>query len=228
MKQVLVLVAHPDDEILGCGATMAKHVSEGDSVCVHILAEGVTSRDQNRDHFSRGKELLNLKSSAVNANKILGVDFVFFHELPDNRMDGVELLDVVKVVEKIIEETNPDIIYTHYVNDLNVDHQVVSKAVVTATRPLPGIKKPMVLFFEIPSSTEWQTPVLGQFFPNWFVNAFNTLELKIKALKKYDSELRKWPHPRSLEYVEYLARIRGASVGLEAAESFMLSKNVVI
>ncbi|MCX6112360.1 MAG: PIG-L family deacetylase, partial [Proteobacteria bacterium] len=216
----------PDDEILGCGATMARHISEGDKVHVHILAEGITSRDQERNKDLREKELSGLKTSAINANKILGIKSVFFHNFPDNRMDGIELLDVIKVIEKIIKETGPDIIYTHYINDLNIDHQVISKAVVTATRPLPGIKIPTILFFEIPSSTEWQTSLLEVFSPNWFVDISGYLELKLRALKAYEGELRSWPHPRSLKGIEYLAKVRGATVGLEASEAFMLSRKV--
>ena len=227
MKKILIIAAHPDDEILGCGGTMAKHVLEGDTVYVYILAEGVTSRDQNRCVDLRKEELSDLRKSAIAANTILGVTSVEFHDFPDNRMDGLELLDIVKIIEDKINEIKPDIIYTHYINDLNIDHQIICKAVITATRPLSGTKTPILLLFEVVSSTEWQTPILPNFSPNWFVNISNTLNLKIQALEAYKSEMRIWPHPRSIEGIECLAKLRGATICVNAAEAFMLNKLII-
>lgn len=222
--KVLVVAAHPDDEILGCGATMALHAQVGDTVHSMIMATGITSRG-GRDHEA---QLGTLRKAAQRANDIVGVSSLKLCDFPDNKMDSVPLLDVVKVVEEQVAKFDPDVVYTHHAGDLNVDHGVVRDAVVTACRPLPGYKHRSILFFEVASSTEWQLP--GQdasFVPNWFVGADKTLAKKLDSLRAYDSEMRPWPHPRSIEAVTHLARWRGASVGLEAAEAFMLGRRVV-
>jgi len=225
MKTVLVIAAHPDDEVLGCGGTIAKHVASGDEVHVTILAEGATSRDERRDREKRTSELSGLADAAHKANDLLGVRMLTMYDFPDNRMDSVDLLDIVKVVESQISRIHPDIIYTHHAGDVNIDHQRIHEAVVTACRPLPQQYVKTLLFFEIPSSTEWQiTGSAPPFLPNWFVNVEQTLEKKIEALKLYAPEMRAWPHARSLKAVEYLARWRGASVGCEAAEAFVLGR----
>lgn len=225
-KKVLVIAAHPDDEVLGCGATMAKHVQNGDEVNVAILVEGITSRDTVRDRDKKHKQLLELQQSSKMANAILGVSTVIFGEFPDNRMDSLNLLDVVKVVEELIEKVNPDVVYTHYHGDLNIDHQIVNRAVITACRPIPGQKKRTILFFEVNSSTEWQISS-SVFSPNWFVDVSKTLQLKKRALQAYKSEMRDWPHARSIESIEYLAKWRGATIGVEAAEAFSLGRHVI-
>ena len=226
MKQtVLVIAAHPDDEVLGCGGTIARHVAEGDEVHVVILAEGATSRDVTRNPEARTQELGELAQAAHKAKDILGVSSLHLHQFPDNRMDGVDLLDVIKCVEEHIGRVVPSVVYTHHAGDLNMDHQVTHKAVVTACRPQPGHAVNTVLFFEVPSSTEWQTPGSGAAFtPNWFVDISETLKQKKEALEAYADEMRSWPHARSTEAVEHLARWRGASVGTEAAEGFVLGR----
>jgi LmbE family N-acetylglucosaminyl deacetylase len=224
---VLIIAAHPDDEILGCGGTMARHVSSGDSVAVEILAEGVTSRDERRSRDSRTRELGDLRSAALQANAVLGVRNVRLHDLPDNRMDSLPLIDVVKLVEEIVREREPDIVYTHHGGDLNIDHRVTARAVLTACRPLPGARVRRILSFEVPSSTEWQAPASAEaFMPAWFNDISDTLELKLKALDAYASEMRAWPHARSVEAVSHLARWRGASVGRSAAEAFTLLRQI--
>jgi LmbE family N-acetylglucosaminyl deacetylase len=224
---VLIIVAHPDDEILGCGGSMARHVRGGDSVAVEILAEGITSRDAQRSRGSRTRELGELRSAALHANAILGVRDVRLHDLPDNRMDSMPLIEVVKKVEEIVRERAPDIIYTHHGGDLNVDHRVTARAVLTACRPLPGARVRRILSFEVPSSTEWQAPAPTEvFMPAWFNDISDTLELKLKALDAYASEMRTWPHARSIEAVTHLARWRGASVGRSAAEAFTLLRQI--
>ncbi|WP_378950613.1 PIG-L deacetylase family protein [Pelosinus sp. sgz500959] len=226
-KKILVIAAHPDDEVLGCGATMAKHVQAGDKVDVVILGEGITSRDNIRNREQHSKLFLELQQSAKRANDILGVSTVTFGTFPDNRMDSLDLLDVVKTIEFFIEKFNPDIVYTHHHGDVNVDHQIVNRAVITACRPLPGVKFKTILFFEVASSTEWQVPSLNSSFnPNWFVDVSDTVQLKRKALQAYQSEMREWPHPRSINAVEYLAKWRGATIGVEAAEAFSLGRHI--
>lgn len=222
---VLVVAAHPDDEVLGCGATIAKHVFAGDEVRVVIMAEGVTSRDRKRDRASRKGELESLAKAASRANDILGTESLDLHDLPDNRLDSVDLLDIIQVVEMYIEKYKPRLVYTHYGSDLNIDHAIVNRAVVTACRPFPEHTVKGLLFFEVPSSTDWQVPgSTTMFSPDWFVEVTATLEKKIKALEAYGSEIRPWPHPRSSRAVENLALYRGSSAGLEAAEAFMLGR----
>jgi LmbE family N-acetylglucosaminyl deacetylase len=229
-SSVLVIAAHPDDEILGCGATMARHVRDGDSVHVAILAEGVTSRDSHRDREHREEELSKLGDVARQANGILGVTDVDLHDFPDNRMDAVARLDVVKLVEALIERTQPHILYTHHIGDVNIDHRRIHDAVVTACRPIPGNQRvDTLLFFEIASSTEWQPPGSAEpFIPNWFTDITETLQLKKQALEAYESEMRAWPHARSVEAVTHLAHWRGANIGVDAAEAFMLGRRIIM
>jgi len=226
MKQsILVIAAHPDDEVLGCGGTMARHVREGDEVHVVILAEGITSRYQERSREAREYELSELAKATQKAGDILGISSLRLHQFPDNRMDGVDLLDVIKCVEEHLLRVAPDIVYTHHAGDLNIDHQVVHRAVVTACRPQPGQSVHTLLFFEVASSTEWQPPAsAATFAPNWFVNISDTLEAKITALSYYKNEMRTWPHPRSIEAIKNLALWRGASYGIESAEGFILGR----
>jgi len=228
MKKVLVIAAHPDDEVLGCGATIARHVHLGDEVHVVILAEGATSRQEKRDRCQRLSELSQLAEAAHKAKEILGVKTLNLHDFPDNRMDSVDLLDVVKTVEAHIDSIKPDVVYTHHAGDLNIDHRRTHDAVVTACRPQPQQPVSTILFFEVLSSTEWQTPGSAPpFMPNWFVDVSATLNFKLKALQAYESEMRLWPHIRSIEAVKYLARWRGASIGVEAAEAFVVGRNLI-
>ena len=228
MIKVLVIAAHPDDEVLGCGGTITRHAAAGDEVHVVILAEGVTSRDKIRKRSRRSTELLILAETAHAANKILGARSLTLHDLPDNRLDAINLLDVVKLVENHLHEVTPDIVYTHHAGDLNIDHRRVHDAVITACRPLPGQTVKTLLFFEVPSSTEWQPPGSApSFSPDWFIDVSKTLPTKLQALRAYQAEMKPWPHPRSLEAVEHLARWRGASVGVTAAEAYVLGRNLV-
>lgn len=227
-KSILVIAAHPDDEVLGCGATIAQHAKAGDSIHIVILAEGVTSRDEQRDRLRRDEELSVLAKAAFMAKEILGAESLELHDFPDNRMDAVNLLDIVKVIEKHIGRYEPEIIYTHHAGDVNIDHRRIHEAVITACRPIPSQPVKTLLFYEVPSSTEWQTPAFAQpFIPNWFVDISDTLADKMKALAAYHSEMRPWPHARSLEAVEHLARWRGATAGVEAAEAFVLGRNLI-
>ena len=223
----LVITAHPDDEVLGCGGSMLKWSKNGNEVQVLIMAEGVTSRDENRNRNDRSQDLSKLAQSAKKSADILGVKLVELLDYPDNRMDSVDFLDVVKAIEKKIEELRPNVVVTHHAGDLNIDHRIIHNAVITACRPQPGHPVRSILTFEVPSATEWQSSDKGlNFVPNWFEDITDTLHHKMKALKVYESEMRPWPHTRSLKAVEHLARWRGASVGCEAAEAFMLIKKI--
>lgn len=226
--KILVIAAHPDDEVLGCGGTIAKHTQQGDRVHVLILAEGATSRTPQRDRQKLQNELSALAEAAHQASKILGVTSLTLHDFPDNRMDSCDLLDIIKVIEQEIIKYQPDTIYTHHNGDVNIDHRRIHEAVISATRPIPRSTVKTLLFFEVASSTEWQTPGSApSFTPNWFVDISETLSLKMKALAVYESEMRPWPHARSITAIEHLARWRGASVGVEAAEAFILGRNLI-
>lgn len=226
--KVLVVAAHPDDEVLGCGGAIAKHTEQGDIVHVLIMAEGATSRSLQRDRAKAKNQLSALALAAQQASEILGVQSLKLHHFPDNRMDSCDLLDVIKVIEKKISQYQPEIIYTHHFGDVNIDHRRIHEAVVTAVRPIPGQIVQTLLFFEIASSTEWQPSSSAlPFTPNWFVDISETLSLKIKALTAYESEMRPFPHARSVNALEHLAKWRGASVGVEAAEAFLLGRNLI-
>ena len=169
-----------------------------------------------------------MAESAHKASEILKVTSLSLHDFPDNRMDSVDLLDVVKVIEKHINRIQPELIYTHHAGDLNIDHRITHEAVITTCRPMPGQSLKTLLFFEVPSSTEVRiSGIFPHFAPNWFVDVSNTIDLKLEALKIYHSEMRPWPHSRSIEAVEFLARWRGASVGIEAAEAFMVGRIII-
>lgn len=223
-RSVLVIAAHPDDELLGCGGTLIRHAQEGDTVHIVILAEGATSRDSANDTEAvEGTE--ELKLAAADAARIVGAEPPILEGLPDNRMDRLELLDITKLVEMHVRRTRPAIVYTHHGGDLNIDHQLTHQAVLTACRPV-GSGVEAIYAFETLSSTEWGFPD-RPFVPNRFVNIENQLDQKLKALACYTSEMRDFPHPRSPEAVEALARGRGASSGLPAAEGFMVVREIV-
>lgn len=227
-ETVLVIAAHPDDEVLGCGGTMARHADAGDAVHVVIMAEGVTSRDRTRDRDRRCVELSRLGSAAKKANDILGTTCLHLLDFPDNRMDSMSRLEIVKVVEDFIDDIHPSIIYTQHGGDLNVDHRRVHEAVVIACRPKPGNQwVRSLLSFEVASSTEWQIPGSAPLFaPNWYVDISDTLDKKIKALEAYGDEIFAWPNARSIPSVTHLARWRGANVGVDAAEAFIVGRHM--
>ena len=222
-NRVLVVAAHPDDEVLGCGGTIARHVQHGDQVRILIMSEGITSRNKNLSD-SQSDELSKLHKAAKKASKILGVEDLHLAQMPDNRMDRVGLLEIVKVVENHLSIFCPTIVYTHYPNDLNIDHELTSRAVITAARPLPDSSVKSIFYFEVPSSSEWNFSGEKIFTPNVFISIETSREKKIEALKVYQSEMRKFPHSRSLQAVLSLAEWRGASSGVMAAESFILAR----
>ena len=223
----LVVAAHPDDEVLGCGASIYKWATAGDDVHVLILAEGITSRDISLESNAISA-LDELAEAARAASRILTVSSLSLHDFPDNSMDTVRFLDIVKIVETFVSKLTPNVVVTHHVGDLNIDHRITHNAVLTACRPVPGCCVKRILCFETPSATEWQSPVFNQpFTPNWFEDVSQTFDVKLKALEAYQSEMRIWPHSRSIESVQHLARWRGAAVGVEAAEAFMLIRQIV-
>lgn len=222
-KTILVVAAHPDDEVLGCGGSIAKWTASGNIVHILIMAEGATSRSSIRDREVKSEELSLLEKSANSAGKILGVASVKLLDFPDNRMDSVDRLDIIKAIEEEIKRLKPDTVVTHHCGDVNIDHRMTHEAVVTACRPQPGHSVRLLLAFEVMSSTEWQPPGSNFVFqPNWFEDVVKTFDFKIKALDCYQSEMREWPHPRSLNNIKNLAQYRGSMIGCEFAEGFML------
>jgi len=216
MNNILVVAAHPDDEVLGCGGTIAKLAKEGHSIFTLILGEGVTSR--NISKIKGKKEMKILQKSTVKANKLLGVKKVFFHNFPDNKFDSVPLLEIVKDVEEIKNQIRPKIIFTHYEKDLNIDHRITYQAVITATRPVINETVKEIYSFEVLSSTEWAYPI--SFSPDIFYDISKTINDKLVALLSYKSELRGSCHPRSLSGIRNNAKFWGQKVGLGYAEAF--------
>jgi LmbE family N-acetylglucosaminyl deacetylase len=219
--KILVVAAHPDDEVLGCGGTIAKHAQSGDNVYCLILGEGVSSRYKSRKMAGKA-ELRALKADAEKAAGILGVRKLFFKDLPDNRFDTVPLLEVIKAIEEVKEKVRPDIVYTHHQGDLNIDHQITFRAVLTACRPLAGETVREIYSFEVPSATEWSAPGRQTFTPNTFVDISKTFGKKVEAMKAYKSEIREYPHPRSAESLEIIGKRWGVVVGGGIVEPFSL------
>ena len=222
-KNVLVIASHPDDEILGCGGTLHNLKKEGAKISGLFLSDGESSRK----HQKINKLILDRKSQAIKAGKIVGIKKIIFGDFPDNSMDSVPILKVIQFIEKQIKAIKPDTIFTHFESDLNVDHQITSKAVITACRPTKNQTVKSILFFEILSSSEWNISIKNKSFkPNYFVDITKSIKFKLKALRHYKREIRKWPHPRSIEGVKLLSKTRGSTVGLSNAEAFILGRHV--
>ncbi|HEY4184090.1 MAG TPA: PIG-L deacetylase family protein [Polyangia bacterium] len=226
MRRILVVAAHPDDEMLGCGASMAKWTAQGYQVSIAILGEGATSRYGSRE-AGPSHEISALQKAALAAAEVVGVKDVTFHGLPDNRFDSLPLLEVVKVVEKRVMELAPERVVTHHGGDLNVDHRTTYHAVLTATRPKPGHPVKELLAFEVASSTEWGFQTIEPAFrANHFEDVTGTMTKKLEALAAYATEMCPFPHPRSTEAVAAIARRWGSVVGCEAAEAFQLIRGL--
>ena len=219
-KKVLIIAAHPDDEVLGCGGTIAKLSEQGEDVHILILATGLTSRvgfDMEKDadalkiHFER----------ACRAGAFLGAKNVNFAGFPDQKMDTLSLLEVTQRIEAEIESIKPQTIFTHHGGDLNMDHVITFRATLTATRPIAGSVVRSVYAYEVPSSTEWAFQKFEpKFQPNFFHDITETLPKKIQAMQIYESEARDFPHPRSSQALQAIAHRWGSVVGLDAAEAY--------
>lgn len=217
---ILVLAAHPDDEVLGCGGTIARLSAEGHKVTIAILGQGAASR------FPKGSneandEISELRERSKEAARILGAAEVLHYDLPDNRFDSGNLLDIVKLIESVGRHTSPDKVFTQHGGDLNVDHHITFRATLTAFRPQPGSRVKALYAYEVASSTEWAFASLGSHFvPNTFVDVSDYVEKKINALNAYANEMREFPHPRSLEAIQNQMLERGARIGVNVAEAF--------
>lgn len=219
---LLVIAAHPDDEVLGAGGLIAKALRQGRRADVLLLGEGATSRVG-----ADAVEVDRLKAQAAASALVLGGAGVEHLGLPDNRFDTVPLLDVVHAIEERIERLQPDVVVTQHGGDVNIDHQTSFRAVLAATRPVPGHRVRTVMAYEVASSTEWafgrQSPV---FCPNLFVDISDELDIKLDALRCYEDELRPFPHPRSIEGVTAQATRWGTAVGVRAAEAFEIVRAI--
>ena len=222
-RTVLIVAAHPDDEALGCGGMISRHVAEGDRVTGLLLADGETSRG------GAGQSKIEARGHAAHAaGRVLGATQVRLDTMPDNRLDTVPLIEVAKRVEAVVTELQPSIVYTHHGGDLNIDHRIVHQAVMTACRPQPGHPVTSIRCFEVLSSTEWASEGIGVAFrPTLFCDISAFLDKKLEALRCYDEEMRPFPHSRSYEAVEALARYRGASCGRAAAEAFVIARELI-
>lgn len=219
---ILVLAAHPDDEILGCGGTIARHIAEGDKVYVHFMTDGVGARGENPQASQQRH------TAAQAAADLLGISQLIFSNFPDNRMDSVPLLDIVKEIESSIQKISANIIYTHFSGDLNIDHQITHRAVMTACRPVSHCPVKAIYSFEVLSSTEWSHSMGEQaFIPNYIVAIDNYIQKKEAALQCYHQELREAPHSRSSEAIINLAKHRGQTHGFGFAEAFMVQRIVM-
>jgi LmbE family N-acetylglucosaminyl deacetylase len=221
--RVLAIGAHPDDCEIGAGATLAKHAAAGDEVHILALGPGVGARTSG---FADAEAVRRREDMAQAAGIALGVTGSWGAEHPDQQYDTCSLLGIIQYIESAagLVGSWPDVVYTHHEGDLNLDHAITARAVKTAFRPKPGVKAPRILAFEVLSSTELGAP----FIPNVFVDVDGEpMAKKLKALEAYGDEIPPAPHPRSLEAVKHLAGLRGASVGLRQAESFMLIREVL-
>ncbi len=213
--RVLVLAAHPDDELLGCGGTLALHAQQGDEIHSIIVCEGESLR--------YGEGQAGQKGAMHRAAEILGVSRVECLGFPDQRLDTFTLTDIISPLEKVARELKPHLVYCQYGGDINRDHELLFKALLVATRPTEEYIQ-QVLAFDTASSTEWAYP--RSFIPDTWVDISTTLQTKLNAMACYKSELRDYPHPRSLEALTNKAKAWGNQVCLEAAEVFMTIRKV--
>jgi LmbE family N-acetylglucosaminyl deacetylase len=228
-KRILVVAAHPDDEVLGQGATLHKLIREcGCEVHALILGEGVTARADRRDPEASVRELEVHRANILEAAKAIGYHSTTFRDFPDNRFDTVALLDIVKVIEAEKARLDPEVIFTHHGGDLNIDHQRTFEAVLTAARPLATERAKTIISFETPSTTEWQAASSAAYFkPNGFVTVSKEdVDAKIRAMESYELERRPFPHPRSPEALEIQAQRWGVAVGAPYAEAFLIVRSV--
>ncbi len=222
-KKILIIVAHTDDEAFGVGGTIAKHRKNKDKIFAISFTDGVSSRKINK------KLIQDRLNAAKKSAKILGFRWIENFNLPDNQLDTVSLLSIIKNIEKIKKKIKPDIVYTHFSSDLNIDHQIISRATLTAFRPDIKDKSFELRFFEIPSSTDFGFYKLKKTFkPNLYICIDSFLGKKIKAIKSYKSEVKKKPHSRSIEGIKNLAKYRGSTVGKKYVEAFEIVRKTII
>ncbi|WP_282773559.1 PIG-L deacetylase family protein, partial [Phaeodactylibacter xiamenensis] len=228
-KNILVVVAHPDDEVLGLGGTIHRLINNHNcKVRAVILGEGITSRSDNRDPEKWKHELEVHRSNIEAARKFIGYESVGIYDFPDNRFDTVALLDLIKVIEKEKREFEPEVIFTHHGGDVNIDHQRTFEAVITACRPMVHEKVKTIITFETMSGTEWRSPSDPRhFLPNLFMEiGEKDLQAKIDAMEAYEFEKREYPHPRSPRALRTRAEMWGVANGMMIAEAFQVIRSI--
>ncbi|MEE9398693.1 MAG: PIG-L deacetylase family protein [Dehalococcoidales bacterium] len=218
--KVLIIAAHPDDETMGAGGTIVKHIKCGDEVYLCVVTKAYSPE--------WSAEIIKVKREEVSkAAEILGIKRVHFLDLPTVKLDTVPQKELNELLLKKVEEIQPEIIYTTHRGDLHKDHRLVCEATMVVIRPFPGSTVRKVLCYELLSSTELGGSLAeSSFIPNMYVDISETLETKLKAMAVYQSELKEYPHPRSLEAIAALAKFRGSTIGVEAAEAFMLVREI--
>ena len=218
-NNVMAIVAHPDDELIGVGGTLIKHVENGDRVNVLILSTGISSRYQNNNDLDVKRKITQLRKISEKIAGYLRYN-VYFANLPDQRFDTISLLEIIKIIESWLFSIKPNIIYTHNYSDLNIDHRLTFTSTITAARPCNNQIKEIYSFKTL-SSTEWQAPSLQKFKPNFINNiSKDILDQKIAALKMYKDEIKENPHPRSIDKIVNEANINGSIILREYAEVF--------
>lgn len=221
MQNISIIVAHPDDETIGCGATILKLKQLRKNINLLTLSDGVSSRSTNKKALEVRKKNFKKVLKSYNFKKFCGYDF------PDNSFDKVPLIEIVKKIENFIKETKTDTIFTHFGRDLNIDHQKTFEAVVTAARPFPRQTVKNIFCFEVNSSTDW-TFSNRMFKPNMFIDINKFINKKLKILKLYGKEIKKNPHTRSFQNIKRLAEFRGNSVGYKFCEAFEVYKTELL
>ena len=224
MKKILVIAAHPDDEIYGMGGTISRLSQEGKEVHLLIVTDGSTAQYRNFEDIE--KILLKKREETQNAARIVGIKKVHYGNLPDMRLDATEHIEVNHVIEKIIDEVKPDTVFTHFWGDVNLDHRCVYNSTIVAARPTPNSFVKELYCYSVPSSTEWQPVLKDYFVPNFLVDISKHSENKLAAIRAYETELRDFPHPRSVEAVEIQDKSVGLKCGLTCAEEFILIRKI--
>ncbi|MDC0043758.1 PIG-L family deacetylase [Candidatus Pelagibacter sp.] len=216
MKKILIIVAHQDDETISMGGTISKLSKQKNKIFAVSFTDGVSSRSK-----VEKKKIMERSESAKKASRILGFKWIKNFNLPDNELDKISLLKIIKMIEKVKNEINPDIIFTHNSSDLNIDHRLISNATITAFRPEVKKKVKEIYFFETPSSTEFNLlKNKKNFTPNYFVDIEKNWRIKLKAINSYSKEMRKYPHPRSARAIKILNSYRGSQCCIKLAEAF--------
>ncbi|MEK7080578.1 MAG: PIG-L deacetylase family protein [Patescibacteria group bacterium] len=218
--KILVIAPHPDDEVLGCGGTIKKHINSRDEVYLCEVTKSYTP-DWTEEYIKQ--EMNELEDSS----KFLGIKETFLLNLPAVKLDILGQKKLNDLLLETVKKIKPEILYVPFYGDINSDHRLVSRACLVAARPRSGSSVKKVLAYEVLSATEWGPPVFKNFIPNVYIDISSTIKEKLKALALYKSQLMPYPHPRSLEAIEILAKKRGIEAGLHYAESFMLLKEII-
>ena len=225
--KILVIAAHPDDEVYGMGGTIAKFASQGNEVSVLIVTDGCTAQYRNNENLST---ILKTKyNEAEKANNILGVKKIYFGDLPDMRLDNTDHIKINNIIEETVEKIKPELVFTHFYGDVNVDHQYVYKSTLVAVRPTPNQSVKELYCYRVPSSTEWSPQIVSSsFFSNVIIDISDFSLKKSEAINQYQTEIRNYPHPRSVKYVEKLDCATGLKYGIGSAEEFMLLRKIIL